>query len=217
MKSRKNILKPIFYFIFLLFIVTKTINSQLSSTDLNYIKKTLLSAQEESNGLFGKSIEITYKSIASLKLINEPIPHSSKICREISFEMTNQPTIELLELNEILNCNLNFNNLPSEMKDEEMMNLNLETLYKRVLLFNKSNAQIKWDLLFENIKAFITSGKLFSNQNGSTRYSLLSTAYGLKMLYLIHNNLKTDALVNKEIVYVMTNIQKEFQLLREVN
>jgi len=197
-----------------------SIISQLTNTDINYIKNFIISQQEESNGVFGKSYDNTYKAIFSLKLLNEPVPLIPKICREISFEAMNEITMQLMDINELLNCKINFEHQYAGTDFDIKLNSDLETIFKRVNMAVKLQlqAKINWEILFENLKAFITPEKLFSNINGSGRQSLISTAYGLKLLTLINENVgeKYKEEVRKEIILIFTNIQSEFQLLRDV-
>src|SRR5690349_5323592 len=99
-------LKTVLLFSLVFAITIDSIQTQLNPSDLNYMKKFLLSSQDETTGLFSKSVQATYKSVFALKTLGESIPHLPKICREVSFEAMNKLTLEIVELNNLLDCKL---------------------------------------------------------------------------------------------------------------
>jgi hypothetical protein len=192
------------------------ISSQLTPTDINYIKKTVLSSQDESTGIFSKSLDTTYKSVYVLQSLDEQVPLIPKICREISFEIMNKVTEDIINLNEALNCKLP---ITGDIKDEQLLNINLDILYPRALLAKYLKSPVNWSLLFDNVKAYMTDLKVFSNVNGSGTSSILSTAYGLKLFSLIHEQIKDAEIKNaiiEEIHNVLISLVKEMQTLRDV-
>jgi hypothetical protein len=191
--------------------------TQLTPTDMTYIKKTLQASQDEATGLFDKSAEKTYKAAFALKTLGENVNNVPKICREISFEAMNGVTNEILALDELINCKLNME-LQKELKDDDFLKLDLNALYKKVSLANKSNAKFNWSAVYEVTKSYLNANdKLFSNTNTDLKSSLASTATGLKLLSLVHANLPEEN--KKEVQDLLTTIvqtlQKEFQLVRD--
>lgn len=192
------------------------INSQLTSTDYNYMKSTILSMQDESKGMFGNSVDSTYKAVYSLKLLNEAVPNASRICREISFEGMNEVTYEILKINDLLNCKQSFEG-PKQFKAEDMQNVDLQTFYTRTLIAKKFNLPINWPNMYDTLKGFLTKDKIFSNHRGSKDNSLESTAYGLRLLALIYQNSGEDVKpeIRETIKKVFSSLQQEFQLLSD--
>jgi len=207
--------------IVILLLVLSLVNSQLTQTDTNYLKKSLLSLQDEKTGLFSNNLQNTLKAVYSLKFLNEQIPQVPKICRDVSFESLNESNENMFLLNELLACNLEFKNLPTELRDEELTQLasvSLSELFSRVSFVGyRLKGRVNWDLLLDNLRGFFTEGKLLSEINGGKTSSLLSTVKGLKHLTWIHQN--GSETVKEEthslIVEIVKNLQGEFQLIRD--
>ena len=200
---------------FIICIGLNLVTSQLTLTDINYIKNSLQKNQEE-NGLFGKSLDNTYRAIYSLKAMGENVEHIPKICREISFEAMNGLDLNILKIDELLGCKLTLTK-PQEILEENLANLSLETLYKTVRIAEKTGAKLNWSLLFENLKAFLTEENLFASVTGHKESSLLSTAHGLHLLTSIHNKITntTKSEVQDYLVNVAQALYKQFTLIRE--
>lgn len=192
--------------------------SQLTQTDTNYIKKSLLASQDETTGLFNKSADLTYKAAYSLKTLGENINNIPKICREISFEAMNKMTIEIVQLDELLNCKLNLD-LIKEIRDEDLIKLDLNSLYEKIYLGSKSKAKFNWSTVYDITKTYVNSKEnLFSNSSIELKSSLISTATGLKLLSMIHSNISEESQKNevKELItLIVHNSQKEFQIIRD--
>ncbi len=197
--------------------IISTVYSQLTSNDINFMKKTIMSFQDETNGIFDKSLDTTFKSIYSLKMLNQEIPLRSRICKEISFEAMNGYSVEMLKINNLLNCQITFENI-IQLSAEKMMNTDFETLNNRFDSAKILGEKINYELLFENLKGFVTDKNLFSNVNGSNKGLLMITTRGIKMLTEIHKNMEGEIKdeVGKMIVLMFTNIQNDFQLISEV-
>jgi hypothetical protein len=205
-------------YVLILAIVCNYSLGQLTPTDMNYIKKSLQASQDETTGLFNKSADLTFKAAYSLKTLGENINNIPKICREISFEAMNKITIEIVQLDELLNCKLNFD-LPKEIRDEELLKLDLNSLYEKVSLGAKANAKINWSAVYDVTKTYIhTKENLFSNSSIELKSSLINTATGLKLLSLIHGKLSEEAQKNEVkdlITSIVQTLQKEFQIIRD--
>lgn len=216
-------LKTFILFCLLLAITIESINAQLNSSDINYIKRNLLALQDETTGLFEKSVVSTYKSVFTLITLNETINNLPKICREISFEAMNAITVEIVQLNTLLDCKLTITPPLNTFDDNSISSGSLEEVYNRVTLAHLLNATVNWGLLFDNVKAFINSdSRLFTNLNGKSelsKSSLLSTAHGLRLLTLIYENFqgKPDdkQAVKEQIKVISDNLIKEFQNVKE--
>lgn len=193
--------------------------AQLSQSDLNFIHKTVLTEQDETTGLFGKSYITTFKSIQILKLLGENIPNQSKICRDLGYELSNPIRLEYVEVNNLLNCKNEFTNLEN-LKEENFQNLNLASLYERILILNKLNMKINWKNIQELLLAFQDGDALYANvKNGYS--SLSSTVQALHLLANMYKDLSVEEDLKEDIKTSIstsfTNMLKEFQLLKDVN
>ncbi len=218
LKVRKISNKTILLFTFL-YSLFSLVFSQLSRNDINYIQKTILSDQDETTGVFGKSYLTTYKSIKILEILKINIPNQSKICRDLGYETKNPVKLEYVELNDLLDCKNEFTNL-EELKIENLHNLNLSSLYEKLIVLNKLKLTIDWKDIFDNILLFKDEDELFSNQkNGKTNLS--NTVQALHLLIIIYkdNNLSEELkdTIKNQTSNTFINMYKEFQLLREVN
>ena len=202
----------------ILYSVISAVLSQLSQSDLNYIQKTILSEQDEATGIFGKSYLQTFKSIKILEILKIDIPNNSKICRDLSYEVKNPVKLEYIELNSILECKHEFNNLEN-LKEENLQNLNLASLYERLLILIKLRKPIEWNNVYENLLAFQDGEGLFSNvKNGHS--NLASTVQVLHLFTVMYKDTNVaqemKETVKEQILKTFGSMQKEFQLLREV-
>lgn len=206
-------------FIFaIVYSVMSIVMSQLSQSDLNYIQKTILADQDESTGLINKSYLATFKSVKISEILKFQIPNQSKICRDLGYETKNPVKLEYIELNNLLDCKHDFTNL-DELKSENLINLNLASLYEKLLITHKLKKPIDWKIIHENLIAFKDADDLFSNVKGG--YSnLANTVQALHLLTIIHKeaNLSQDLRENAktQISVSFATMLKEFQLLREV-
>lgn len=209
--------KAIFLFS-LLFTLFSLVFSQLSQNDLNYIQKTILSDQDENTGVFGKSYLTTFKSVKILEILKIQVPNQSKICRDLGYETKNPVKLEFVELNQILDCKHEFLNL-EELKIENLQNLNLASLYEKLIVINKLKMPIDWKSIFENLLLFKDGNEFFSNvKNGYANLSNTVQALHLFTIMYKDENLSQELKENakSQIASTFINMQKEFQLLREV-
>lgn len=210
--SYLNLLKILF-----ISLVILTVNSQLTSNDLNHIKKTILSTQKE-NGLFSNSIETTYQSVYILKVLNEKIPEIPKICKEAQFELMKDVSSHFIKLNQILDCRIQ---IDYEMNTEDLENLtnfDIDTVHEKIFLW-KNLENLEWNTIFEKIKTYITADNLFSAHSNTLKSSLDATVRGLQILEILIENSKNEELkkeIEKKIVSVFKAFQSEFQILSEV-
>jgi len=210
--------KTFFLITFLSSILT-IVFSQLSQSDLNYIQKTILSDQDESTGIFGKSYLTSYKSVKILEILKIQIPNQSKICRDLGYETKNPVKLEYIELNTILDCKHEFTNF-EELKVENLHTLNLSSLYEKLLVLHKLKKEVDWIKIHENITAFKDGDNLFSNvKNGYS--NLANTVQALHLYTIIYKDssisqdLKEQ--VKGQISSTFGSMLKEFQHLKEVN
>ncbi len=207
-------------FIFaILYSVLSAVLSQLSQSDLNYIQKTLLADQDETTGIFGKSYLTTFKSVKILEILKVKIPNQSKICRDLGYETKNPAKLEYIELNNMLDCKHDFTNL-DELRQENLNNLNLASLYEKLLILQKLEKPIDWISVNESLSAFRDGDNLFSNVR-SGHANLVNT---VQALHLYANMAEKDELpsefrlsVQEKISATFANMLKEFKLLRQVN
>jgi len=199
--------------------VLSAVLSQLSQSDLNYIQKTLLADQDETTGIFGKSYLTTFKSVKILEILKVKIPNQSKICRDLGYETKNPAKLEYIELNNMLDCKHDFTNL-DELRQENLNNLNLASLYEKLLILQKLEKPIDWISVNESLSAFRDGDNLFSNVR-SGHANLVNT---VQALHLYANMAEKDELpsefrlsVQEKISATFANMLKEFKLLRQVN
>ena len=202
----------------LLYSFLSTILSQLSQSDLTYVTKMILSDQDETTGVFSKSYLTTYKSVQLLKLLGEQIPHQSKICRDLGYELNNPVKLELVELNNLLNCKQEFTNLQN-LKEDNFSTLNLSSIFEKVLVMNKLKLEINWRNIYDLLLTFQDANLFYSNvKNGNTNLS--STVQVLHLYTIMHKESSSDVEFSKnvteQISSTFANILKEFQNLREV-
>ena len=210
----------------LLFATLNYVISQLSDSDISHIVKTIKEDQNDKTGLFSNEIDSTYKAIFSLKNLEENIPLSSKICRELSFDLNNNANKVLLESNELLNCKLEIND-ETFMKNFDVVNANnlsLKTLYERVELEHKLkrlNGE-KLKQYFETAKTFLNSENLFTgsaNSNIEGESVLLVNSYGIRLVGIIVTNTE-DLEIRKNgtslIKKISSNLNKFFYELKDV-
>ncbi len=155
----------------------------------------------------------------SFQILKINIPNQSKICRDLGYETKNPVKLEYVELNDLLDCKNEFTNL-EELKIENLHNLNLSSLYEKLIVLNKLKLTIDWKDIFDNILLFKDEDELFSNQkNGKTNLS--NTVQALHLLIIIYkdNNLSEELkdTIKNQTSNTFINMYKEFQLLREVN
>jgi hypothetical protein len=203
--------------ILLISLIILTVNSQLTSNDLNHITKTILSTQKE-NGLFSNSIETTYQSVYVLKVLNEKIPEIPKICKEAQFESMKDVSSSLIKLNQILNCKIQ---IDYEIKTEDFENLtnfDIDTVHEKIFLW-KNLENVEWKIIFEKIKTYITADNLFSAHSKTHKSSFDATIRGLQILEILNESSKNEELkkeIEKKIVSVFQEFQGGFQLLSDV-
>lgn len=213
-----NPLKSKAFMLTILYSIISAVFTQLSQSDLNYIHKTILSDQDETTGIFAKSYLTTFKSVKILEILKFQIPNQSKICRDLGYETKNPVKLEYIELNNLLDCKHDFNNL-EELKPENLVELNLASLYEKLLILNKLKKPIDWKSVSENLTAFKDGNDLFSNVKGG--YSNLANTVQALHLYTIMykeaalpEELRESA--KAQLSATFTNMLNEFQLLREV-
>jgi hypothetical protein len=197
-----------------LLISLSLIEAQLTSTDVQYIKQSLLKNQED-NGLFGKSLENTYKAIFSLKSLGENVEHVAKICREISFEAINRVNLEIIEIDQLLGCKLT---LPAsqEVSSESIKNQSLETIYNSVRTAEILRSKVDWAGLFQTVINYLTEDNLFSSTFEQKEMSLISTVKGLHLLTSIRHNFGNNTSeVDETLLNVVQSVYKQFNLIRD--
>lgn len=207
--AKPNLLK-LLTFMLTIFIV----NSQLSSNDLNYIRKSILGSQKD-NGLFAESFEDTFRSAYVLKVLNEKIPENNKICKEVHFQSMKEVSIALVELNELLKCKIDFE---IEMKQGEAENLNeINSLHEKVLIWRYAK-NVDWKDLYSKIKPFIKDTGLFSEVKKSTQGVLDATVKGLEILQIIYDKVAADTKeeLKSTIVSTIKGLNSFFQPLAHV-
>lgn len=202
--------------ILLTLLSSQLIYSQLTSTDTNYIKKHLLSLQDD-KGLFSNSFDTTNKAVYVLRTLNESIPNIKGICREISLELLSEVSSDLVELNQALKCKADFSGV--EIKDEHFTPIDtLGQLYDKVVVAEKLKAKVDYASIYDKVKKFVTQGNFFSEMENGTP-SLLQSALGLKLLTLIHKT-TSDNNIKKSIVdlgkQVLASVSNEIQHMGEV-
>lgn len=204
-------------YIFLLGSLIQISLSQLTSTDLNYIKKTVTGLQDEKSGLFSNSVQSTYKAILVLKGLDMEISHVPKICRELNYALVNGNTAEISDLNTILSCKIDE---APYTKAAMNPNFNLNELFNFVDFSSKFGmiavGRADFRKLLETFK--IKENKLFSNTSDETRRaSLLSTSHGLRILsilYEVSDPEEKDA-IKKDLHSITKNLLKEFQNMND--
>lgn len=216
--TKFNPIKSKFIIFAILYSVISAVLSQLSQSDLNYIHKTILAEQEETTGIFGKSYLTTFKSVKILEILKLQIPNQSKICRDLGYETKNPAKLEYIELNNLLDCKHDFNK-PEELKQENLNNLNLASLYEKLLILNKLKKPIEWKSVSENLSAFKDGDDLFSDVR-SGYSNLKNTVQALHLYTIMHEEAALPEELREsakaQISATFTSMLKEFQLLREV-
>lgn len=211
MESHRKVFN-IFAFV-LIGLCLSLIESQLTNTDLQYIKQTLHKSQGE-NGYFGKSLENTYKAVYSLKALNESVENFPKICREIDYEARNKVDINILSLDKILGCRLNLPQ-PQQISEDSLNTEILEDLYAAVQLAEASGSNVDWLKLFENLKKFVNVENLFSPNLEKKVTSLTSTVQGLSLMTSIKNQLVNNTDIDELLINIIQATHKQYTLLRE--
>lgn len=213
-----NLLKSKAFMLAILYSIISAVFSQLSKSDSNYIQKTILADQDETTGVFGKTYLTTYKSVKILEILKFQIPNQSKICRDLGYETKNPVKLEYIELNNLLDCKHDFTNL-EELKQENLIELNLASLYEKLLILHKLERPIDWKNVSDNLLAFKDGDDLFSN----VRRGYSNLANTVQALHLYTIMYKDTALPQEfresakaQISSTFTSMLKEFQLLREV-
>jgi hypothetical protein len=214
-----NPLKSKAFLLAILYSVISLVSSQLFQSDLNYIQKTIVSDQDESTGIFGKSYLRTFKSLKILEILKFQIPNQSKICRDLGYETKNPVKLEYIELNNMLDCKHDFINL-EELKSENLVNLNLSSLYEKLLITHKLTKPIDWKSVNENLTTFKNADDFFSNGKGG-HSNLANTVQALHLLTIMYKETSVEQELKEsakaQISATFANLLKEFQLLREVN
>ena len=208
--AKPNLIK-LLTFVLTIFLV----NSQLSSNDLNYIRKSILGSQKD-NGLFFESFEDTYRSVYVLKVLNEKIPENNKICKEVHFQSIKEVTNVLVQLNELLKCKIDFE---IEMKQGEFENLNdINSIHEKILIL-KNAKNMDWKDMHSKIRPFLKNTGLFSEVNKSAKGVLDATVKGLEILQIIYDNVSGDIKeeLKSSIASVIKGLNGEFQPLAHVN
>jgi len=217
--SKFNPLKSRAFLLAILYSVISLVSPQLFQSDLNYIQKTIVSDQDESTGIFGKSYLRTFKSVKILEILKFQIPNQSRICRDLGYETKNPVKLEYIELNNMLDCKHDFTNL-EELKSDNLVNLNLSSLYEKLLITHKLKNPVDWKSVNENLTAFKNSDDLFSNGKGG-HSNLANTVQALHLLTIMYKEKSAAQELNEsakaQISATFAKMLKEFQLLREVN
>lgn len=211
----------LFFLIASLQVVIKT---QLSESDKSQIVKNLNEQQNEKSGLYKDDIEMTYQAVFSLKQLEEQVPSSSKICRELSYEFNSKAYKAMLELNELLNCKIDVNT-ESFMKNFELSKTNdssLITLLERVELQSKLKLLDEQTLVnhFKTVQEHLSSENVFvpaSENNGES--VLLINNYGIRLLGIIASSTENQEIKENIAVIlklVILNLNKFFYELKNV-
>ena len=207
--------KPKLIKLLTILLVIFLVNSQLSPNDFNYMRKTIVSAQKDT-GLFFESFENTFRSVYVLKVFNEKIPKNNKICKVVHFETMKEVTNNLVELNEMLKCKIEFD---VEKKEGELETLNdISSIYEKVLIWRKAK-NVDWIDLYTKIKPYINKSGLFSaSKQKSSKASLDATVNGLKILQIIDEKVTEEVSgdVKNSIKAVIEGLKSEFQQLANV-
>ena len=204
------------------------IKTQLSESDKSHLIKILNDEQNEKSGLYKDDIENTYRAVFSLKQLEEPVPSSSKICRELSYEFNSKAYKGMLELNELINCK-NEVNIETFMKNFEVAktnDLSLKTLFERVELQSRLKI-LNEEIIqtnFIKVQEYLNSDNMFVNEippatENKEDSSLLINSYGIRLLSILGSNTESQDIkdnVASILKVVIPKLNKYFYDLKEV-
>lgn len=190
--------------------------SQLTETDKKHIVKLIKGLENDKSGLFG-DFEQTLKAITVLNILDINLDGKSKICREIGYEATSNPTLAIRRLDQLLKCKTDFTN--TQTKQELGEDLNIDELYNLV----EFNKEINGDL---DLKKAVELMQKHRKGNIFARDRILSLSATLKGLSIYtaayeasqksNNQALSKSELKTEIVNITNEIIKHIQQTDEV-
>ena len=129
-------------FMLLLAMMTVSSFSQLTEGDKNYIKAFILSGQSSKTGLFFESTASTYKAAEVFRVLKEKVPNTSSICKELSYDAKDKTTIDLVELDSLLDCKIDYSN--SKIDTDLAGAKTIQEFYEKLRIANLAKKKISY-------------------------------------------------------------------------
>ena len=198
-----------FRIIILLICVSLTF-TQLTQSDISYIKNYILSNQNQQNGIFFENKENSFKetreAIESLLILNEKIPNQELICKTILNEKN--VNYNIIKINSDLNCK---NDLSSKFIPNKTTN-SIEELYYDFKAANLLNHKSLSEL-YKSSKEFLSNNKFSKFKNVIRKKSIFATSLGIEIFSIAYeklseekNNIKENL---KEIINSLQSAQTD--------
>ena len=177
-----------FRIIILLICVSLTF-TQLTQSDISYIKNYILSNQNQQNGIFFENKENSFKetreAIESLLILNEKIPNQELICKTILNEKN--VNYNIIKINSDLNCK---NDLSSKFIPNKTTN-SIEELYYDFKAANLLNHKSLSEL-YKSSKEFLSNNKFSKFKNVIRKKSIFATSLGIEIFSIAYEKLSEE-------------------------
>ena len=198
-------------FMILLAMMTVSSFSQLTEGDKNYIKAFILSGQSSKTGLFFESTASTYKAAEVFRVLKEKVPNTSSICKELSYDAKDKTTIDLVELDSLLDCKIDYSN--SKIDTDLAGAKTIQEFYEKLRIANLAKKKISYVDAYSVLSSKYLSKNKFSYKAEGKAKSIYATAIGLDCLYIIYGNVKEKIQENikKDITGILNVLQSSYQ------
>ena len=196
------LLSSIFQLTFILSLILKKFNSQLTENDVNFITKSIEALKDE-NGVYSSSCDCyNFMAIESLSILNKEI-ESKSFCNRIESQKSN-PSLPRVLINENLKCNVKFE--LNEINAADFINTitDITSLYKSIVMYGKLGIKVDFSKVYEKLKLFKTKIMLYSQTQESEKSSLISSSIALRILSIVAKNnkeLKEEILPEIKMVF----------------
>lgn len=211
-----------FLFLTILISIICLTKTQLTKNEISSIEKNLLEQQDETTGLFNKSFSSSLKTLKILKILQTKTKNTQKICRELSYETANEINLDILQLNNLLDCKHKFTNFEA-YRPENFEKMNFRNFYEAVMINIEIKSELNWENVFENLINFQDEYLFFRNNKDDKDdpSNLTYTVKAFKILVHMANLPKITpsfkGKVQGRIDAIWESLMKEFQVLRDVN
>ena len=198
-------------FMLLLAMMTVSSLSQLTEGDKNYIKAFILSGQSSKTGLFFESVASTHKAAEVFRVLKEKVPNTSSICKELSYDAKDKTTIDLVELDLLLGCKIDYSQ--SKINTDLAAAKTIQEFYEKLRVASLAKKKISYVDAYSVLSSKYLSKNKFSYKAEGKAKSIYATAIGLDCLYIIYGNVKEKIQENikKDITGILNVLQSSYQ------
>lgn len=201
-------------------ILLSFINSQLTRSDISYIKKVITNLRDTKTGLFSESDDmLNLIAVESLQLINEDV-NKKPFCRELDLSKE-EPNYPRVVLNELLQCEIKFL-VKKQIQENPFAMLSeiqdISELSLAITLLRKLNINLDAETLYQKIKLYRTKLMLYSAKEESGVPSILASTEAIKLISSLYTEATKSELkeeLKSEIKVIIQEMEGFLQVLGE--